>query len=86
MWEITNLPVTEVLNLLVLSAVIASLTGEVLFNLKLKVRNYFLQFLITKLYCFKCISFWLTLAVTHNVYTASLTALIALTLDKIIRR
>jgi len=60
--------------------VISSLAGEITYRTKLKPINY----LISKLACLKCATFWLTLFVTKDIITASVACGIAYLIDKYI--
>ena len=42
-----------------------------------------LQFTRTYMGCFKCLTFWITLLMTFNIYTAILFSMIAYTYDRV---
>ena len=47
--------------------------------------NKFIMLFYNAITCFKCISFWITLIVTFNIYAAIINSIIAYTYIKIIK-
>jgi hypothetical protein len=74
----------EFLKIIPLAFIISLMLSEVLFELKTKIKKIYIQYIVTKLYCFKCLSFWLTLAITKDVYFATLNALCAIIFEETI--
>ena len=66
---------------LALAYIWVTFMSEILFDIKLKMPRK-LQWLFSKTYCFKCVAFWLTLILTHNIYTAAIVSTIAIIIEK----
>lgn len=72
-----------IFKLLILTYVLSNMFS-ILFELKPYVKWKPLQFLMTKLYCWKCLSFWLTLFLTKDIYISSQVSLLAMICDAMI--
>lgn len=72
-----------IIQLFIIAFVFTDMFKNILFELKLKTKQKLLQFLITKLYCLKCFSFWMSLIVTCNIYNAAIVAFIAIIFESI---
>jgi len=69
------------LEYLILSYVLSNMF-QIFFELKSKVKYKWIQFLISKTYCWKCLSFWLTLFSTGNIFLASQVSLLAIIIEE----
>jgi len=78
-----TISLTTILTYFVIAFVLTNMFKNVLFELKLKVKNTFLQFIITKLYCLKCFSFWMTLIFTLSITCAAFVAFTAIIFETI---
>lgn len=56
----------------------------ILFDFKKYIPYTVIQFLMSKLYCWKCLSFWLTLIITGNIFLASQVSLLAIITEEVL--
>lgn len=71
------------IDILILCYIFIQMFSEVLFEVKTNVKNKLLKFIISKLYCFKCLTFWTTLILTGDVFFSSKMSLIVIVYESI---
>lgn len=59
-----------ILKYAVITYILTQLLAEPMFWLKTKLKPKFLQWLVTKTYCWKCFTFWSTWIVSADLYFA----------------
>lgn len=69
-------------NFLIMAYVLSDMFSAVIFEIKMKIPYKFLQFLLTKLYCYKCLAFWITYIYSGDFVTACQVAILAIFIDK----
>lgn len=71
------------INYLILTYVLSQMF-TILFDFKKYIPYTVIQFLMSKLYCWKCLSFWLTLIATGNIFLASQVSLLAIIIEDLL--
>lgn len=66
---------------LIICFIISMMLGEVGFEFKSKIKNVYIQYIVGKLYCMKCLCFWFTLITIFDLYQAALTGMLGWILE-----
>lgn len=66
----TMITTITLIKYLIMTYVLIDLFGSIIFELKLKIKNKYIKLLISKLICWKCTTFWITLILTSNLFFA----------------
>ena len=67
--------------ILIVTFAITEIIRRPLFELKIKLKNKYTQFLLGKLYCWYCVTFWVTLGFTLDLFAASMMATISMVIQ-----
>jgi hypothetical protein len=74
-----------IIKLTILTYILSDMLS-IFFELKPYVKFRPIQFLMTKLYCWKCLSFWVSLAYTGDIFIAATVSLISIIIETIINK
>lgn len=77
--------IITILKYTILSYVLSDMFN-IFYELKFYTKSKILQFLISKTYCWKCLSFWLTLIATCNIFIAATVSIISIIITTIKNR